>query len=107
MVQCEWCGKSTQKVVKIRMGKQQFTVCEHCAASFKEHKCIDCGCQINLQTMDKGRCSKCAQVYNYRAEKDNQDELNSYPFQSDDKEMSAEEFDAWLQGRPTDTQKIR
>lgn len=104
MVHCDWCGKSTKKIAKIKMGKSEFKICEGCVEQFKNHKCIDCGCQVSLQTSDKGRCLKCAQVYNYKLEKEIQDAINEYPFEHEN-EMSDEEFNAWLTGSPLDKQK--
>lgn len=105
MIHCEWCEKEVQRVAKVRIGKTEFRICESCVQLFKDRKCIDCGCDVKIQNQDRGRCIQCAQEYNSKKEKEYQDEINKYPFTSE-KDISNEEFEAWLCKRPTDTTKV-
>lgn len=104
MTVCEWCGKESTQIVKLKIGTQNFKICSKCADSFKERKCIDCGAPITLNKFDKGRCLKCAQLFNSRVAKAEQDMDNAY--EGEGGNIDDELYTAWLEQRPLDSSKL-
>lgn len=104
MAICEWCGKHTDQVIKLKIGTMNFKICEKCSDSFKARKCIECGAPITLNKFDRGRCLKCAQLFNSKIAKAQQDLDNSYD--SEGGNIDDELYTAWLEQRPIDKSKL-
>ena len=100
MAKCEWCDKEVQRLVRVKLARTEYKICNTCLELFKDKKCIDCKCDVKIQNQDKGRCIQCAQEYNTKKEKERQNEINRYPFKSEN-DISDAEFEAWLCSKPT------
>lgn len=101
MAMCEWCFEDRDKLNKIKLGSQVFQICDKCLEALKNRKCIDCGDDIkSMSNFDKGRCSKCAQIANYKLQKKLEDEINA-PLEYEDghEPMDPILYEAWLTGK--------